>query len=347
MWYVRFVVEHLSIGPSGPTFYGQTLEQHLLARQRSATGATGDFTGLFQQLSLAAKIISSQVSKAGLANILGLTGDVNVQGEKVQKLDIFANNTIVSCVQQGGHVCVMGSEEVEEPIPVPPQYPQGKYVLQFDPLDGSGNIDINASIGTIFSIHKRKTKAGPGTVEDCLQPGKDIVAAGYVIYGSSNMFVYSTGDGVHGFTLDPAIGEFFLSHENLRIPERGKTYSVNEGNYHKWDDGVRRWVDSMKNPDEGRGAYKLRYIGAMVADFHRTLLTGGIFAYPADNKNAAGKLRLLYEAAPLAFVCEAAGGEASDGTRAILDIEPTELHQRTPLYIGSKLDVADAVRLIA
>ena len=341
------VDEHLSVGPAGPTFHGQTLEQHLLAMQRKASGATGDFTGLFQQLSLAAKIIASQVSKAGLANILGLTGQVNVQGEEVQKLDIFANNTIVRCVQQGGHVCVMGSEEIAEPIPVPPQYPKGKYVLQFDPLDGSGNIDINASIGTIFSIHRRKTAGnGPGTLEDCLQPGDDIVAAGYVIYGSSNMFVYSAGEGVHGFTFDPAIGEFFLSHENLRIPKRGDCYSVNEGNRHKWEDGVQRWADWIKKPDGERKAYKLRYIGAMVADFHRTLLRGGIFAYPADRKNTSGKLRLLYEASPLAFVCEQAGGAASDGARRLMEIQPTELHQRTPLYIGSPEDVADAVRFV-
>jgi len=340
------VDEHLSVGPTA-TFHGQTLEQHLLSMQRKTQGATGDFTGLFQQISLAAKIIASQVSKAGLANILGLTGETNVQGEEVQKLDIFANNVLVRCVQQGGHVCVMGSEEIEDPIVVPPQYPKGKYVLQFDPLDGSGNIDINASIGTIFSVHHRKTPGnGPGSLEDCLQPGKDIVAAGYVIYGSSNMFVYSAGQGVHGFTFDPGVGEFFLSHENIRIPKRGNTYSVNEGNYHKWSDPVRRWVDWVKKPEGERKAYKLRYIGAMVADVHRTLLRGGIFAYPSDAKNASGKLRLLYEASPLAFVCEHAGGAASDGHRRILEIQPEELHQRTPLYIGSEDDVADAVRMV-
>lgn len=339
--------ELISVGPA-PSVYGQTLEQHLLQMQRRQAGATGDFTGLFHQIGLAAKIIASQVSKAGLANILGLTGGVNVQGEEVQKLDVFANNTLVRCVQQGGHVCVMGSEEVEEPIPVPAQYPKGKYVLQFDPLDGSGNIDINASIGTIFSVHRRKTAgAGPGTLEDCLQPGRDVVAAGYVIYGSSNMFVYSAGQGVHGFTFDPAIGEFFLSHENLRIPSRGDTYSINEGNYHKWSDGVRAWVDWIKRDDGAKRAYKLRYIGAMVADFHRTLLRGGIFVYPADQKNASGKLRLLYEASPLAFVCEQAGGAASDGVGRIVDIQPTMLHQRTPLYIGSPEDVADALRFVA
>lgn len=337
----------LSVGPAGPTYGGQTLEQHLLAMQRSAPSATGDLTGLFHQLSLAAKIISSQVSRAGLAGVLGLTGDTNVQGEEVQKLDVFANNVLIRCVQQGGHVCVMGSEEIEEPIAIPPQYPKGKYVLQFDPLDGSGNIDINASIGTIFSIHRRRTEGnGPGTLEDCLQPGRDIVAAGYVIYGSSNMFVYSAGQGVHGFTLDPVIGEFFLSHENMKMPERGDTYSVNEGNYHKWDEGVRRWVDWIKTSEGERKAYRLRYIGAMVADLHRTLLRGGIFAYPPDAKNRQGKLRLLYEASPFAFLCDQAGGVASDGEGAVLDIQPTALHQRTPLYIGSRGDVEDAVRIM-
>lgn len=337
--------DFLSIGPAAPAYHGQTLEQHLLSRQRQAKDATGDFTGLFHQISLAAKIISSQVSKAGLVNILGLTGEMNVQGEEVQKLDIFANDTIVNCVQQGGHVCVLGSEEVEEPIAVPPQYPKGKYVLQFDPLDGSGNIDINASIGTIFSVHRRVTPGnGPGSLVDCLQPGRDIVAAGYVIYGSSNMFVYSTGDGVYGFTLDPSVGEFFLSHDNIKIPEAGDTYSINEGNYAKWAPEVQQWVDWVKRPKEdGRKAHKLRYIGAMVADLHRTILRGGIFVYPGDNKNTNGKLRLLYEASPFAFLVEAAGGVASNGTGRILDVQPTELHQRTPLFIGSKRDVEDVL----
>lgn len=326
---------------------GTTLERHLLDRQRSNPGATGDFTGLFQQIALAAKIIASRVSRAGLADILGLTGEVNVQGEEVMKLDIFANRTLIHCVEGGGHVCIMGSEEDEHPIVVPAQFPKGKYVLQFDPLDGSGNIDINASIGTIFSIHRRVTEGnGPGELRDLLQPGRDIVAAGYVIYGSSNMLVYSAGDGVHGFTLDPVIGEFFLSHENLRIPERGKVYSVNEGNYHKWAGPVQRWVDFVKSDGEGRSAYGQRYIGAMVADFHRTLLKGGIFAYPADSKNAQGKLRLLYEASPLSFIVETAGGAATDGTQRILEIEPTLLHQRTPLYVGSKLDVEDCLRFL-
>ena len=321
------------------------MERHLLDRQRRMPDATGDFTGLFQQISLAAKIIGSRVSRAGLSGILGRTGATNVQGEQVQKLDDFANTTIVSTVEAGGHVCVMGSEEVEEPILIPSQYPQGKYVLQFDPLDGSGNIDINASIGTIFSIHRRITpEGGPGTLKDLLQPGRDIVAAGYVIYGSSNMLVYSTGDQVDGFTYDPGVGEFFLSHPKIKIPQRGGIYSVNEGNYHNWDEGIQKWVDWIKTPSENKKAYRLRYIGAMVADLHRTLLRGGIFVYPRDAKNKQGKLRLLYEASPMAFLVEAAGGAASDGKARILEIEPEQLHQRTPVFIGSPDDVADALR---
>ena len=306
--------------------------------------ATGDFTGLFQQLSLAAKIIGSRVSKAGLSGVLGMTGEINVQGERVQKLDIFANNAIVGTVEAGGHVCVMGSEENEEPIAIPPHYPKGKYVLQFDPLDGSGNIDINASIGTIFSIHRRVSPGnGPGELRDLLQPGIDIVAAGYIVYGSSNMLVYSTGDSVDGFTYDPGVGEFFLSHPNIRIPERGNMYSINEGNYHRWDSGVQNWVNWIKQPNEERDAYGQRYIGAMVADLHRTLLRGGIFVYPADKKNPLGKLRLLYEACPMAFIVEAAGGSGSTGKQRILEVTPTELHQRTPVFIGSKADVDDAI----
>ena len=335
-----------SVGPVEESAIGTPLERHLLERQRRMPEATGDFTGLFQQIMLAAKIIASRVSKAGLLDILGQTGKVNVQGEAVQKLDAFANNTIVRTIEGGGHVCVMGSEEVEGPIPIPQAYPHGKYVLQFDPLDGSGNIDINASIGTIFSIHRRITPDGePGTLKDLLQPGRNIVAAGYVIYGSSNMLVYSTGRGADGFTYDPGVGEFFLSHPNIRIPNRGDTYSINEGNYHRWDEGIRRWVDWVKAPGEDKPAYSLRYIGAMVADLHRTLLRGGVFCYPADAKNRGGKLRLLYEAAPMSFVIEAAGGAASTGKERILNLQPDALHQRTPVFIGSKADVEDAIRL--
>jgi fructose-1,6-bisphosphatase I len=337
-----------SIGPVQESPIGTTLERHLLDRQRRMPEATGDFTGLFQQIMLAAKIIGSRVSKAGLSGILGRTGTTNVQGEQVQKLDDFANRTIVQTVEAGGHCCVMGSEEVEDPIAIPAQYPQGKYVLQFDPLDGSGNIDINASIGTIFSIHRRLTPEGqPGSLEDLLQKGSDIVAAGYVIYGSSNMLVYSTGEQVDGFTYDPGVGEFFLSHPKIRIPERGGVYSINEGNYHNSTECTQKWVDWVKTPSEGKPAYRLRYIGAMVADLHRTLLRGGIFVYPPDVKNKKGKLRLLYEASPMAFLVEAAGGAASDGTRRILEIEPNELHQRTPVFMGSTEDVADALRFFS
>ncbi|KPK51978.1 MAG: fructose 1,6-bisphosphatase [Myxococcales bacterium SG8_38_1] len=326
-----------SIGPIQDSPIGTTLERHLLDRQRR-------MPGLFQQISLAAKIIGSRVSKAGLLGILGRTGVTNVQGEQVQKLDEFANTVIVQTVEAGGHVCVMGSEEVEDPITIPKEYPQGKYVLQFDPLDGSGNIDINASIGTIFSIHRRVTPPGQGSMKDLLQKGSEIVAAGYVIYGSSNMLVYSTGEQVDGFTYDPGVGEFFLSHPRIRIPQRGGIYSINEGNYHNWSEGTKRWVDWIKTPTEDKKAYRLRYIGAMVADIHRTLLRGGIFVYPHDVKNEKGKLRLLYEASPMAFIVEAAGGAASDGKSRILDIQPTSLHQRTPVFIGSPDDVADALR---
>ncbi|MBL8602773.1 MAG: class 1 fructose-bisphosphatase [Myxococcales bacterium] len=337
------MIQH-SWGPP-PTLspQGMTLERHILERQRSIPGATGDFTGLFQQIALAAKIINSRVRQAGLAGILGLTGDRNVQGEEVQKLDEFAHNVLVRSVEAGGHLCLMASEESADPIRVPEQFPTGKYVLLFDPLDGSSNIDVDISIGTIFSVHRRVTVGRNGSLADCLQRGSSQVAAGYVIYGSSTVLVYSTGDGVHGFTLDPSVGEFFLSHENIKVPARGKSYSVNEGNTHLWDDNTRRWVEHLKTPREVEGkvsANSARYVGSLVADFHRTLLKGGVFAYPADRKSPEGKLRLLYEAAPMAFICEAAGGAASDGQRRIHDIEPQKLHQRTPLYIGSRDDVA-------
>ena len=339
----------LSWIPGGPAEPGTSLDRHILEGGRRVEGATGDFTGLFQQIELAAKLITSRVRRAGLADILGLTGETNVQGEMVAKLDDFANDTLVRSVEGGGYVCVMGSEEMDEVLPVPDRFPKGKYVLLFDPLDGSGNIDVNASIGTIFSIFQRKSKGtGPGTIVDCLQPGRSLVAAGYVIYGSSTMFVYSTGKGVFGFTYDPTVGEFFLSHDHIRIPERGNTYSINEGNYHRWSPGVRGWIDWLKTPDpETRRPYSLRYTGAMVADLHRTILRGGIFAYPGDIKKPGGKLRLLYEAAPFAFLVEAAGGVASSGEQLIREIVPTELHQRTPLFIGSTKDVEDALRFVA
>ena len=337
----------VSWGPAAPHQIGWTLERHILYRQRAFPEAKGEFTALFQQLALAGKIIGSRVHQAGLAGVLGVTGDTNVQGEQVQKLDEFANSTMVRCLEGGGNVCVMASEEVDEPIAVPPQYTTGNYVVLFDPLDGSSNIDVNVSIGTIFSVHRRVSTGRDGTMKDCLQKGSVQVAAGYIMYCSSIMFVYTTGDGVHGFTLDPVVGEFFLSHENIRMPTRGGLYSINEGNRVNWDPSVAKWVDWIRSKDgSGVRPYGHRYVGTLVADFHRTLLKGGVFAYPADVKNKNGKLRLLYEASPMAFIAEAAGGAASTGKQRILDVEPTELHQRVPLYIGSKDDVDEALKFV-
>ena len=321
-----------------------TIERFILERQQQVfPAATGDFTQLLYDITFAAKIISRDVNKAGLVEILGKTGKENVQGEHVQKLDEFANEVIQTAMDHTGRVCVMASEEVEDVILIPQKYECGKYVLLFDPLDGSSNIDANISIGSIFSIHRKMSDDRRGTKEDCLQPGYKQVGAAYVIYGSSTMLVYTTGNGVHGFTLDPSVGEFLLSHENIRIPEHGNIYSVNEGNYNYWDEGTKRYVDYLKGKDNHSGKpYSLRYIGSMVADLHRTLLYGGIFMYPIDYKNPekpAGKLRLLYEATPMAFIFEQAGGRASNGHQNIMQIQPTELHQRTPLFIGSEFDV--------
>lgn len=331
--------------PPTPEQRGWTLDRHILELQRQAPNASGEFTTLFQQIALAGKIISSRVNQAGLADVLGITGDVNIQGETVQKLDMFAHRSIIRSVEAHGLVCVMASEEIEDPIFVPPQYPVGKYVLMFDPLDGSSNIDVNVSIGTIFSIHRRVSKEGRGDIGDCLQPGYKQVAAGYIIYGSSTMFVYTLGQSVHGFTLDPSVGEFFLSHENIKIPKQGKILSVNEGNTYRWLQETKDWVQWLKTPGDSR-PYASRYIGTLVSDFHRTLLRGGVFAYPGDHKNPEGKLRLLYECAPLAFIAEAAGGAASTGKERVLDIVPSELHQRVPLFIGDKDDVQDAERFL-
>lgn len=317
-----------------------TLERHIIEMERQHPGATGHFSNLLRDLSLAIKIIWREVSKAGLVNILGTAGMQNVSGDTVKKLDVFADETIFKAMDHGGHLCVMASEEHESIIPIPEQYPKGKYVLIYDPLDGSSNIDANVSIGTIFSIYRRVSNNGNGTLDDVLQPGYKQIAAGYVVFGSSTMLVYTTGDGVHGFTLDPSIGEFLLSHEDIKIPKRGKIYSVNEGNYKWWDNGVKKYIKYLQEEDKATSRpYSSRYIGSLVADFHRNLLYGGIFLYPADARNKHGKLRLMYEGNPLAFICEQAGGRAIDGTKRILDVVPTELHQRTPLFIGSEEDV--------
>jgi len=327
---------------------GTTLAQHIRLTERAHPQATGEFSMLLQEIVVATKVVSREVNRAGLLEeVLGLTGETNVQGEEVKKLDTYANDTLVRVLGMSGKVAIMGSEEDEGPILPPDDVDRGRYAVLFDPLDGSSNIEVIAPIGTIFSIHRVADPAA-ATVADLVRPGHEQVAAGYVIYGSSTVLVYTARNGVHGFTLDPTVGEFLFSHPNMRIPARGRTYSVNEGNHARWSEGQRRAVDWFKQeaPEDGR-PYGMRYIGSFVADFHRTLLRGGIFMYPADSKSARGKLRYLYEAAPMALICTEAGGAASDGQRPILDIEPRDLHERTPLYIGSRDDVERVVERLA
>ena len=322
---------------------GITVSRQIMESQRLHPEATGDLSGLLSELIVAGKIIASEVNMAGLADILGLSGRTNIQGEQVQKLDEYANTTIKRHMERCGYICVMASEEEDGIIPVKEGY-EGKYTLAFDPLDGSSNIDVNVSIGTIFAVHRRVSQWRQGTKNDLLQRGSFLVAAGYIIYGSSTMLVYTTGEGVHGFTLDPSVGEFFLSHPDIRIPEKSKYYSINEAYTNYWYDSTRAYIDYLKEIDKEDGRpYSLRYIGSLVADFHRNLISGGIFLYPRDRKSAdkpEGKLRLLYEAQPLAMIVEQAGGMAiTDDGRRILDIDPVDLHQRVPLIIGSKEDV--------
>ena len=331
-----------------PKRLGVTVSRQIMDSQRLHPEATGDLSGLLNELIVAAKIISAEVNMAGLADILGQSGKKNIQGEKVQKLDVFANATIKRRMEQCGYVCVMASEEDEDIIPVKEGY-QGKYTLAFDPLDGSSNIDVNVSIGTIFSVHRKTSSGIDGCNDDLLQKGSRQVAAGYIIYGSSTMLVYTTGEGVHGFTLDPSVGEFFLSHPDIRLPERSQYYSINEAYTNYWFAGTRNYIDFLKGIDRESGRpYSLRYIGSLVADFHRNLISGGIFLYPRDRQSTdkpEGKLRLLYEAAPLAMVIKEAGGLAvTDDGRDILDIQPENLHQRVPLIIGSRADVETAMR---
>lgn len=329
-----------------------TLYRHIIDEERKYPDATGQLSDLLADIALACKVISLEVNRAGLIDIMGLTGTENVHGEQVKKLDEFAHDMLVRAMKVSGYLCAIASEESEDFIPVNEKFmgerPMSKYIIHFDPLDGSSNIDANISIGTIFSIYKRTTESGPGTLEDCLQLGTKQVAAGYVIYGSSTIMVYTTGRGVHGFTLDPTVGEFLLFYENIQIPKRSKTYSINEGNYSKWDSGLKKYIDDLKtaNKDTGR-PYSARYVGSLVADFHRNLLYGGIFMYPGDTKNPKGKLRLLYEANPLAFIVEQAGGRATNGKERILDIVPLDLHQKTPLFIGSEEDVLEAEGYLA
>ncbi len=316
-----------------------TIERHILEQQATHPEATGVLTQLLYDIALAGKVIASHTTRAGLAEILGRTSDVNVQGETVQKLDRLADLTMYRLTDHTGRLAVLASEENEHPMPIPRKYPAGKYVLLYDPLDGSSNIDYNIPVGTIFAIHRRVTAEGPGTLEDCLQPGRSLVAAGYIIYGSSTMFVYSAGEGVHGFTLDPSVGEFLLSHDSIRIPSDPAYFSVNLGYRKYWSQGVQHYTDYLQGLEGEGKPLSLRYVGSLVADFHRNLLAGGVFYYPADSKDPGkpeGKLRLTYEAGPLAFLAEQAGGGASYGYGDILDINPQSLHQRTPLFIGNR-----------
>ena len=323
-----------------------TIERYIIEQERRFPDATGELSGILYDLALASKMIANKVRLAGLADILGAEGTENVQGEEQQRLDVVANDIIRKAMDHGGRLCAMASEEEEELIPIPEQFKRGKYLLLFDPLDGSSNIDVNVPVGTIFSVLQKVTEGEDGRLEDALQPGARQVAAGYVVYGPSTMLVYSTGHGVHGFTLDPSIGEFLLTHPDMRMPEHGRYLSVNEAYEQGWTNDVRALMQRYRGLDGKREAMNVRYIGSLVADFHRNLLGGGLFAYPANTKSPSGKLRLLYECNPLAFICEQAGGAAIDGRQRILDVQPTALHQRSPYFVGSKADVEIAAEIL-
>ena len=321
-----------------------TLGQFIIERQADFPYAKGELSRLLRDIGIASKIVNREVNKAGLVDILGEYGTTNVQGETVKKLDVYANEQFISALGSGGETCAIASEENDKLVPITTKVSKNaKYVVCVDPLDGSSNIDANVSIGTIFAIYRRIDFDQPPTVADFLQPGTEQVAAGYVIYGSSTMLVYTTRRGVNGFTLDPGIGEFCLSHPDMQCPDEGSIYSINEGNYIRFPDGVKQYVKYCQVEDDATGRpYSSRYIGSLVSDFHRNLLKGGIFIYPSTAKSPQGKLRLLYECNPLALVIEQAGGKASDGQRRILELTPNSLHQRTPLFIGSARMVAKA-----
>ena len=315
-----------------------TLDEFTIKEMRTFPEATGELAGLLRDIGLAAKRVNVEVNKAGLVDILGDTGAINVQGEEVKKMDEFANNQFTGVLRHGISCAGIASEELDEMLVFDDEISnQAKYICMYDPLDGSSNIDVNVSIGTIFSVYRRVTKPGtPVTIEDFLQPGKNQVAAGYIIYGSSTILVYATKRGVNGFTLDQSIGEFSLSHPDIKCPEDGKIYSVNHGNFFGYSPQVKKYIDKCqhKNKENG-GPYTQRYIGSMVSDVHRNLIKGGIFMYPGTTDKPKGKLRLLYECNPFAYIMEIAGGKATDGVQRILDKKPTELHERTPFYIGS------------
>jgi fructose-1,6-bisphosphatase I len=323
----------------------KTLVQFINEKQSEYPSATGDLTRLLNDIGIAAKIVNREIRRAGLADINGYFGTTNIQGEDQKKLDVFANDQFINALKHGGQCAALASEENEDMIIFGNKYSMGgKYVVAFDPVDGSSNIEVNVPIGTIFAIYKRLTQEGAsGSLEDLLQPGNNLVAAGYVMYGSSTMLVYTTGNGVNGFTYDATVGLFFLSHPNMKIPENGTIYSINEANYVYFPEGVKRYIKYCQVDDKATNRpYSTRYIGSLVADVHRNMIRGGIFIYPGTLKNPNGKLRLLYELAPMAFIVEQAGGKASDGFRRIMDIDPYDLHQRSPVFIGSKEMVVKA-----
>jgi fructose-1,6-bisphosphatase I len=321
-----------------------TIERFILDNQPQH--AHGDFTSLLYDIALAAKAISAKANLAGLVDILGRAGSSNIQGEQQQKLDIYADQIIRTLCDHTGRLCVMASEEHENIIHIPERYPKGRYVLVFDPLDGSSNINANVGTGTIFGIFRCLDWESRGRLEDCLQPGRDLIASGYILYGTSTILVYSTGSGVHGFTLDPQLGEFLLSHKDITLPPRPKYFSVNHGYQNRWAASIRNYVRWLQGQDGSQVSLSERYIGSLVADFHRNLLEGGVFFYPGRKNMPDGKLRLLYEAAPLAFLVEQAGGYASTGLGDVLDVSPTSLHQRIPLFIGDRQLVEKAEQFI-
>jgi fructose-1,6-bisphosphatase I len=327
-----------------------TIGRHILEQQKKYPQATGEFTSLLYDIALAAKIIARETTRAGLAGILGATETDNIYGERQQKLDVFADSVIFKMNDHTRRLCAMASEEHDDIIEIPLHFGTGKYVLLYDPLDGSSNIDVNVSVGTIFAIHRKITTGERGTLVDVLQPGRSLVASGYVIYGSSTMLVYTTGHGVHGFTLDPSVGEFLLSHEDLRVPEPPRYYSVNQGHEKYWTPGIRRFTQWLQGLDgEQHEPLSQRYIGSLVTDFHRNLLQGGVFYYPGDMRNPAkpyGKMRLLFEVQALGFIVEQAGGYASDGIGSVLDIQPHHLHQRAPMFVGNRWLVQQAEAFI-
>ncbi|TCC98291.1 class 1 fructose-bisphosphatase [Pedobacter psychroterrae] len=326
-----------------------TLGQFIIEKQADFPYAKGELSRLLRDIGIASKIVNREVNKAGLVDILGAAGTVNIQGEGQQKLDVFANTQFISALTSGGECCIVATEEEDEFVPIDsPVSKNAKYIVCIDPLDGSSNIDCNVAVGTIFSIYRRKSTNGVATLKDVLQKGTEQVAAGYVIYGSSTMLVYTTGKGVNGFTLDPSIGEFCLSHPDMKVPSTGNIYSINEGNYVHFPTGVKKYIKYAQVEDkETNRPYTSRYIGSMVGDIHRNLIKGGIYIYPTTASSPNGKLRLLYECNPMAFIIEQAGGIASDGFNRILDIEPSELHQRTAIFIGSPEMVKVAQGLMA